>query len=171
MKRLFPVIIMLIPLLMFAEQTTIGYFGILSETVSDVMITALDIEHGVVVTKVYDGTPAEKTGFEVGDVIYEIDGEAIKDIDVLKSVIAERPNKKVEVKILRSGKHMKKSVTLGEKEEEVLKFKFDIPDMDDFKKAFEMGRAEFKEEIQNLEKEIELLKKEIEEIKRQLQEQ
>jgi len=171
MKRLLPAIIMLMPLLLFAEQTTIGYFGILSEPISEVMMTALDIEHGVVVTRVYDDTPADKGGFEVGDVIYEIDGEAITDIDILKRVVADRPNEKVEVKMLRSGKYMKKSVTFGEKEEEILKFKFDIPDMEDFKEAFEMGRAEFKEEIKNLEKEIELLKKEIEEIKRQLQEQ
>lgn len=171
MKKLFPAIVMLLPLILFAEQTTIGYLGVLSEPVSETMLTALDLEHGVLITKVYDETPASDAGFEVGDVVYEIDNEKIKDIKTLKAVVAERPNKKVEVKFLRSGKHQKKAITLGEKEKDIVKFNFQIPDMEDFKEAIEIGREEFKEQLENIEKEIELLKKEIEDIKRRLKEQ
>jgi C-terminal processing protease CtpA/Prc len=156
---------------MFAEEETIGYFGILSEPLSDVMKTALDVDHGVIITKVYEETPAEKGGFEDGDVIYEIDGEKIEDIDALKMVIADRPNKKVVIKFLRSGKHSKESVTLGEKEKEIFKFKLEMPDMEEMQKMLAKGKAEFKEQLETMEKEIEMLKKEIEEIKRQLQEQ
>lgn len=171
MKKLLVLCAVLIPLFAFAEKETIGYFGILSEPLSDVMKTALDLDHGVIITKVYEDTPAEKGGFENGDVIYEIDGEKIEDIDALKKVIADRPNEKVVIKFLRSGEHSKESVTLGEKEKEIIKFNIEIPDMEDFKKALEMGKAEFQEQLDNIEKEIEFLKKEIEDIKRQLQEQ
>lgn len=171
MKKLFPVIVLLIPLFLFAEETTIGYLGVLSESISEAMLSALDLEHGVLITKVYEDTPAGDAGLEVGDIIYEIDGEKITDIKTLKVVVADRPDKKVEVKYLRSGKHQKKSITLGEKEKEIIQLNLQIPDMDDFKETFKAGREEFKEQLENIEKEIEQLKKEIEDIKRQLQEQ
>jgi len=171
MKKLLVITALLIPLFMFAEVETIGYFGILSEPLNDAMKAALDLDHGVIITKVYEDTPAEKGGFENGDVIYEIDGEMIVDIDALKKVIADRPNKKVVIKFLRSGDHSKESVTLGEKEKEVFKFKLEMPDMEEMQEMLAKGKAEFKDQLENLEKEIEMLKKEIEEIKRQLQEQ
>ena len=171
MKKLLVIAVALIPLLMFAEVETIGWFGILSEPLSDAMKTALDIDHGVIITKVYEDTPAEKGGFEDGDVIYEIDGEKIDDIDALKMVIADRPNEKVVIKYLRSGKHAKETVKLGEKEKELLKFKIEMPDMEEMQEMLSKGKAEFKAQMEILEQEIEQLKKEIEEIKRQLQEQ
>lgn len=170
-KKLLVLTVMLIPLFVFAEVETIGYFGILSEPLSDAMKTALDLEYGVIITRVYEDTPAEKAGFENGDVIYEIDGERVENIETLKEVIADRPNKKVTIKFLRSGEQTKEAVTLGEKEKEVFMFKMEIPDMDDIKEALEMGKAEFKEQLENIEREIEILKQEIEEIKRQMQEQ
>lgn len=170
MKKLYTVVLLLIPLFMAGEQTTIGYFGVLSEPISDVMMTALDIEHGVVITKVYEATPAYDAGFEVGDILIEIDGQAIPDIATLKAVVADRPNKKVTVEYLRSGSHKEKSVTLGEKEKEIFQFNLEIPDMENFKKALETGREEFQEQLDNLEKEIENLKQEIEDIKKQMQE-
>ena len=169
MKKIVAFAVMLIPLFIFAEQETIGYFGILSEPINEAMMAALDIEYGVLVTKVYDNTPAEKAGFEIGDVIYEIDGEKIVDIKVLKDVVANHPNGKVTIKFLHSGEDMTKSVIFGEKE--MVKMIFEIPNMEDFKEALETGKDEFEEQLHNLEKEIELLKKEIEDIKRQLQEQ
>jgi C-terminal processing protease CtpA/Prc len=169
MKKIMALVAMLIPLFMFAEQKTIGYFGILSEPINEAMMAALDIEHGVLITKVYENTPAEQAGFEIGDVIYEIEGEKIVDIEALKTVVAKHPNEKVTIKFLHSGEHLKKSVVFGEKE--TVKMPFEIPNMQDFKKALETGKNEFREQLQKLEKEIELLKQEIEDIKRQLQEQ
>jgi serine protease Do len=171
MKKLLPVFIMFMPLLLFAEQTTIGYLGVLSEPISETMLKTLDLEHGVLVTKVYEDTPADEAGLKVGDVIYEIDGEKITEIKILKDVVAERPLKKVEIKFFRSGSRMKETVKLGEKEKEIIKFNIQMPDMEDFKETFESGREEFKEQLENIKQEIEQLKKEIEDIKRQMQEQ
>jgi C-terminal processing protease CtpA/Prc len=171
MNKLLVIAVALIPLFVFAEVETIGYFGILSEPLSDAMKNALDIESGVIITKVYEDTPAAEGGFENGDVIYEIDGEKIDDIDALKKVIADRPNEKVVIKYLRSGDHAKETVTLGEKEKEILKFKIEMPDMEEMQEMLAKGKAEFKEQLENLQKEVELLKEEIEDIKRQLQEQ
>ena len=67
-KRLF-VIMLTLPLLLLADETMVGYLGVGLENLSDAMKIALDLEHGVIVSKVFKESPAEKGGIEVGDVI------------------------------------------------------------------------------------------------------
>jgi len=73
------------------------------------------IEPGVVVANVSEGTPAEKAGLLKGDVIRELEGEAVSEIADLRLEISNRaPGTRVEFLILREEKEIKIPVTLGE---------------------------------------------------------
>lgn len=63
---------------------------------------------------VIDGSPAEKAGLQEGDVITEVDGEAIDENTSLSSLLGRQvPGDKVELTINRDGKTQKITVTLG----------------------------------------------------------
>jgi len=60
---------------------------------------------GVVVSKVYDGSPGAKAGLKVGDIITSLDGVPVNDAFALPKMVAKLPLKqKVEIGIQRDGK-------------------------------------------------------------------
>jgi len=103
MKKIL-IIAIAIPLLLFAKEETIGYLGVGIAELSEAMKMALDIEHGILVDKVYEESPAEKAEIKVGDIIFEIDAEKITNYETLKQVVAARPNEKVRIQIYRAKK-------------------------------------------------------------------
>jgi len=75
---------------------------------------------GALVAQVLTGSPAEKAGIEQGDVIVEFDGKAISESKDLPQVVASTPvGKSVNVKLLRNGKTLDRSVKVSEMEENV----------------------------------------------------
>jgi serine protease Do len=69
----------------------------------------------VLVGDVVDGGPAEKAGFQRGDVIVEFEGSKIEDPNQLRNMVANtEPGKQVKLKIFREGKAETKTVTIGE---------------------------------------------------------
>ncbi len=76
---------------------------------------------GVVVTKVFDDSPAAKAGVVIGDVITKINGEAVKDSRDVQKVTAALPfNDVVDVFLWRDGKFYVGKVKV-EEERQVLK--------------------------------------------------
>lgn len=75
-------------------------------------------ETGVRVTEVLKGRSAEKAGLKVGDIITELDGEAIEarqaqDVEIFPVMVRERNiGDKAELTLLRDGKPLKISVEL-----------------------------------------------------------
>ena len=70
---------------------------------------------GVLVSAIVPGGPAAKAGLKPGDVILEVDGKPTPTADVLVSVLADlRPGQQVPVKLVRHGKEITVTVTLGE---------------------------------------------------------
>jgi putative serine protease PepD len=70
---------------------------------------------GVLVSAVVPGGPAAKAGIKPGDVILEVDGKQTPTADVLVSVVAGlHPGQHVPVKLVRRGKSLTVTVTLGE---------------------------------------------------------
>ena len=60
-------------------------------------------------------SPAEKAGIKEGDIITKVDGTVLDDTNTLASVIAQKnPGDTVTLTIIRDGKEMSLSVTLGE---------------------------------------------------------
>jgi serine protease Do len=70
---------------------------------------------GALVAKVLPGSPAEKAGFQVGDVVVKFDGKKIVKSSNLPPVVGMTPvGKDVGVNILRNGKVKELTVHLGE---------------------------------------------------------
>ncbi len=170
MLRMLFVIVLSFPLLLCGKEATVGYLGVYIDNLSDAMKTALDLEHGVIVDKVLEDTPAEEGGIEVGDVILKIDDDEIPNRKVLKELIKGKPNERIALRIHRGGKTMTKYVVLGEKEHKKIELDLDvdIPDIEEFEDIMVIKKGELKEELENLKEELEKLKVELEKLKEDL---
>ena len=166
MKRSLAIMSLALPLLLFGDADMVGYLGVSTGRLSDAMKIALQVDHGVIVEKIHDDSPAEKAGLEVGDIITEIDKAQITDYKDLKKAVARRPNDRVTIAVYRKGKILSKDITLDEREKSKLRLELDIPEIPDFKVI--LGTKELQKHIDNLTQEIEQLKTEIEQIKKQL---
>lgn len=70
---------------------------------------------GGVVTQVEADSPGAKAGFQIGDVITEVDGHKVNDAGELQVVIGQKqPGTKISLTVLRDGKTMTLPVTLEE---------------------------------------------------------
>lgn len=77
---------------------------------------SLESSQGVLVAQVWEGTPAYAAGLQAGDVIVELDGVAIKDVNTLSGVVSRhKPNATLTAKIIRNTKPMTLQITLGER--------------------------------------------------------
>jgi Do/DeqQ family serine protease len=71
-------------------------------------------EFGVLVTNVFEDTPAESAGLETGDIILEIDGLETRSTAQLRSQIGvKQVGDEVRLKILRDGKTIERTVEIG----------------------------------------------------------
>lgn len=71
-------------------------------------------EAGVLVGRVLPGTPAEKAGIKVGDVIVSIDGAPVEGAGDIVEAISEKAGKPVVVELVRDRRTVKVTATLPE---------------------------------------------------------
>ncbi len=70
--------------------------------------------HGVLVSEVLSGAPAQRAGLRPGDVLLAIDGHAIDDADqLLDRVAALSPGRSASLRVLRAGQHRDLRVHVG----------------------------------------------------------
>jgi serine protease Do len=70
------------------------------------------------VAKVFPGTPADKAGIRVGDLILEFDGKPISEFAALSKLVADRtPGDKVKVRLKRGEETVDVEVTIGRRNE------------------------------------------------------
>lgn len=82
----------------------VGYLG----------VNHIDDRSGARITSVVPGSPAEKAGLKVDDVIFEVGETEIKNANDLSSAIKSRqPDEEVTIKYLRGNKTQKVKVKLG----------------------------------------------------------
>jgi serine protease Do len=87
-------------------------------------------KEGALISQIYEGSPAEKGGLKVGDVIVNIDGEKIKSSqDVVHEVLKKQVGQKIELDILREGKQIKIPVVTARMPSEPGERKVDQPEM------------------------------------------
>lgn len=99
-----------------------GYLGVNYDALNSKLAKSLGLgsDKGVIVTRVEKGSPAEKAGFRVEDVIVEFDGHPVNgDTDLPKLVAAAPIGKQVKVVIYRKGKRQALTVAVGQSKQSV----------------------------------------------------
>lgn len=94
-----------------------GYLGVWMQDITPALAKQFDLKEtkGILVTSVVPKSPAERAGFEPGDVILEYMGNQVRDGRHLKFQVGDtEPEVTVPVKILRGGKTKQLAVTLNE---------------------------------------------------------
>lgn len=100
----------------FTNQPDQPYLGVQFEMITPELAEAekLGVEAGAVIRQVVPGSPAEQAGLIVGDVVQEVDGEAVGAERTLRALVAaHRPGDKVTLTILRGTENLEINVTLG----------------------------------------------------------
>jgi len=78
-------------------------------------------EHGVVIQNVMDDSPAEHAGLKRNDVIVEFDGKPVTDMQKFRLRVADTAvGKRAPIVVLRDGKKVNLSVTLTDRQTQVL---------------------------------------------------
>ena len=92
-----------------------GWLGVYIEDVSPELAQKFGVKHGVLVTKVMPGSPAEKGGLKSGDIIVKFNGEPVKNVtDLQLKVINTPPGKKVKITVIRNGTEKVLTVKIGQ---------------------------------------------------------
>ena len=98
-----------------------GYLGVQIRALAHDVAKRLGVpkETGVVVSEVFEDTPASKAGLKAGDVITAIGGKAVQNGQVLQRIVANLPLKKsVDVTVYRDNKAVNVPVRIEEQPEE-----------------------------------------------------
>ncbi|MEA2598403.1 MAG: 2-alkenal reductase [Thermomicrobiales bacterium] len=105
-------------ILMDEGRVTYPFFGI-GYTPVTLQVAAqenLEVDHGVLVTEISPGGPAEDAGVQVADVILSIDGQVIDAQNSFSEVLfSHKPGETVEAAIQRGNDEMTVQVTLAER--------------------------------------------------------
>lgn len=98
-----------------------GYLGVTISQITDDTAKVLNLPNmkGALIVSVERGGPADRAGLKRYDVVTEFDGKKIDNASQLRAIIGQtEPGKKVNLKIIRDGKEMNLTVTVGEREDE-----------------------------------------------------
>jgi Do/DeqQ family serine protease len=99
-------------------KVTRGYIGAYLQDVDPNLARAFKIPNnsGVVITKIDPNTPAEKAGLKEGDVVTQVNGESVVDVQGLRNRIASMaPGSTADLHIFRNGNPSDVRVTLAER--------------------------------------------------------
>ncbi len=95
---------------------TRGYLGIYMQPLDSNLAEALGLDScdGALVSEVGPGSPATEAGLEQGDVIIAYNDRPVTSVAALRNQIALlAPGTKIELKVIRNGDSLTRSVTLG----------------------------------------------------------
>ncbi|MBF6613390.1 MAG: serine protease [Chloroflexi bacterium] len=95
-----------------------GYLGISSQLVEIPLSqrAGKDQERGLLIIRVENGSPAEKGGLLLGDILVSVDGQQVNDIENLHLIMSgDRVGKVVPVEVVRGATLKTHQVTVGER--------------------------------------------------------
>jgi len=101
-------------------QTRRGWLGVRIQPVDDTIADSLGLgtARGALIAGVDEKGPAKPAGLQAGDVIVKFGGKEIKESRDLPRLVASMPvGKSVEVVVIRDGKEVTRTVTLGRLED------------------------------------------------------
>lgn len=97
-------------------QVERGFLGVTIQPVDEDIAESLGLpsENGALVASVVPGSPAEKAGVEVGDIIVAVDGDEVAHLkELTRKIAALSPDARVELEVLRNGERKKLDVRIG----------------------------------------------------------
>lgn len=100
------------------QEITRGYLGVSIQPVDDDLADSLGIakNRGEFVQVVQPGEPGEKAGIRAGDIVLSVDGKDIGRDQTLSFVVANiAPGKRVPIELIRDGKRMSLTATIGKR--------------------------------------------------------
>ena len=109
--------------LIYRGEVRRGFLGVYLQELDDNLVEhfGLDNVQGALVAKVMDDSPAEAAGFATGDVIVEVAGTKVKDMNHCRHMVAQlAPGKEYSFKVIRDKKSKDLQVTLGTRAEDGL---------------------------------------------------
>ena len=95
-----------------------GYLGISSQFVElpTTQRAGRDQEHGLLIVKVDDNSPAQQGGILVGDILVALDGHQINDAEELQLLlVGDRVGKEIPVAVIRGNALQTLQVTIGQR--------------------------------------------------------
>ena len=109
-----PVLLVLISMLQVAALRFVGsgmrgVAGAELEEMNDGLARYFGTDSGLLVLRVSDGTPADRSGLESGDVVLEANGRQLSSVEVLRDEIAR--NRAVDLDVLRGGERRALRIT------------------------------------------------------------
>jgi len=102
-------------------HVTRGYLGVNIQSVTPEIATSLGLKDGkgAMVAEIVPGGPASKAGFEQGDIVTAIDGQAVDDATGLTTKVAAVPvGQAATFTVSRQGKPLQVKVTIGTRPDE-----------------------------------------------------
>jgi serine protease Do len=108
-----------VPDLMEKGKVSRGFLGIVLQDVDKNTAEALGLPsaEGVLVRQVQEGTPADKAGIKVRDVITDFNGQKVTDGQRFRIMVAEAgPGQKVSIDVRRDGKKLTMRLTLADRD-------------------------------------------------------
>ncbi|MBI9079845.1 MAG: Do family serine endopeptidase [Pseudodesulfovibrio sp.] len=100
-----------------------GWLGVTIQHVSDNEAKALGLPEptGALIASVGKGQPADLAGVKQGDVVLKVNGQKVSDNnELLKKIAGLAPGDKARLALWRNGKHVTKTVTLGQRGEQTM---------------------------------------------------
>ena len=97
---------------------TRGWFGVDVANISPELAESLNLKgtRGAIIGAIERGSPAEKGGLRLGDIIVAINGKPTPDVNTALNTIAEvPPGKSVPVKVIRRNQEMSLDVLVGKR--------------------------------------------------------
>jgi len=104
--------------LLATGTVTRGYLGVLPKDLDEEMARALGLKEGkgAIILTVEGGSPSDKAGVKVYDVVLEVDGKRVQTAGELRSRVAMmEPGTKVKLLVMRDGKRKTLTVELGKR--------------------------------------------------------
>jgi serine protease DegQ len=97
---------------------TRGWFGVEVADITPELAESLGLKgtRGAIVGAIERGSPAEKGGMKLGDVIVAVNGKAVGDVSSALAAIAEMaPGKAVPVKVVRRNQELNLDIMVGKR--------------------------------------------------------
>ncbi|MCS6998940.1 MAG: Do family serine endopeptidase [Aquificaceae bacterium] len=96
-----------------------GWLGVVIQDISPEMAENLGVKEGVIIAQIMPGSPADKGGLKVGDIVVEVEGQKVSEVRELQfKIMKMEPGKEMSLKVIREGKVLVLKVKVGEMPEE-----------------------------------------------------